>query len=66
MSATVQTQQPQQELTAVDRCDVCSAAARVIATFLNGELMFCGHHAKDKKTLLLDKSISIYDPDKYL
>ena len=32
------------QLTAQDRCDACSAAAQVIVTFLNGELMFCGHH----------------------
>ena len=31
-------------LTANDRCDSCSAAAKVVFTFLNGELMFCGHH----------------------
>ena len=37
------------QLTAQDRCDACSAAAQVIVTFLNGELMFCGHHAKDKE-----------------
>lgn len=55
-----------QTLTALDRCDMCSAAARVIATFLNGELMFCGHHAKDKKDSLISKSISIYDPDKFI
>jgi len=31
-------------LTLNDRCDSCSAAAKVVFTFLNGELMFCGHH----------------------
>lgn len=54
------------ELTLTDRCDSCSAAARVIVTFLNGELMFCGHHAKEKKDSLLSKSISVYDPDSFI
>lgn len=58
--------QVQRELTAQDRCDSCTAAARVIVTFLNGELMFCGHHAKEKKELLLSKSISVYDPDNFI
>jgi hypothetical protein len=54
------------ELTAHDRCDSCSAAARVIATFLNGELMFCGHHAKSQREALLVKAADVYDPDNYL
>ena len=54
------------ELTAHDRCDKCSAAARVIATFLNGELMFCGHHANKNKTVLLEKSIEVWDPEKII
>lgn len=53
------------ELTSFDRCDVCSAAARVIATFINGQLMFCGHHAKSQK-MLKEKAVSIYDPDNFL
>ncbi len=52
--------------TALDRCDSCSAVARVIVTFLNGELMFCGHHARNLSSALTSKSISIYDPDKYI
>jgi len=51
------------ELTALDRCDSCSAAAKVVATFLNGELMFCGHHAKEKKKILKIKAIKVYDPE---
>ena len=43
-------------LTANDRCDSCSAAAKVVFTFLNGELMFCGHHAKTKYESLKTKS----------
>lgn len=54
------------ELTALDRCDSCSAAALVAASFLNGELMFCGHHARKYKDSLLTKSISVYDPQNSL
>lgn len=54
------------ELTAQDRCDVCSAAAQVVATFLNGELMFCGHHAKKNKDALLNKSQAVWDPNKVI
>lgn len=53
-------------LTAEDRCDACNAQAKVIATFLNGELMFCGHHAKELRTSLSYKSVSVYDPDEFL
>lgn len=35
-------------LNAVDRCDRCGAQAYVRAILLNGgELLFCGHHAKE-------------------
>lgn len=54
------------EIVAQDRCDSCGAAAKVIATFIAGELLFCGHHAKEKKLSLQSKSINIYDPDNIL
>ena len=54
------------QLTAQDRCDACSAAAQVVVTFINGELMFCGHHAKDKADSLKLKSVNIFDPNNYL
>jgi hypothetical protein len=50
-------------LTAQDRCDACSAAAKVVATLLNGELMFCGHHAKEFKSNLTLKAVNLYDPE---
>jgi hypothetical protein len=50
------------ELTANDRCDSCSAAASVIATFLHGELMFCGHHARKMSSELKVKALEIFDP----
>lgn len=52
--------------TAIDRCDSCGASARVKVTFLNGELMFCGHHARELSKGLIEKSISIYDPEDFI
>jgi hypothetical protein len=52
----------QREITLNDRCDACSAAARVIATLLNGELMFCGHHARANISALQQKAVEVYDP----
>jgi hypothetical protein len=51
------------ELTLQDRCDACGAAAKVIATFLNGELLFCGHHARKMNSDLKLKAVNVYDPE---
>lgn len=51
------------ELNANDRCDLCSAQAKVVTTFLNGELLFCGHHAREKYELLKQKAVNVYDPE---
>jgi hypothetical protein len=51
------------ELTLQDRCDACGAAAKVIATFLNGELLFCGHHARKMNSNLKLKAVNVYDPE---
>jgi len=51
------------ELTLNDRCDACQAAAKVVATLLNGELLFCGHHAREYKSSLTAKSLKVYDPE---
>ena len=53
-------------LTANDRCDKCGAAAKVVATFLNGELLFCGHDARFVRKSLLEKSATIFDPENEL
>ena len=63
MTATVEVSY---ELTAEDRCDSCSAAAQLVATFENGTLMFCGHHAKKNKEALLNNSLSIWDPNRVI
>ena len=52
-------------LTALDRCDRCGAAARVRAVLVTGELLFCGHHARQVGESLYSKTISIYDPEGY-
>jgi len=54
----------QEEFTALDRCDKCGAQAKVRAILLNGDLMFCGHHAREISEKLIAESASIYDPEK--
>jgi hypothetical protein len=44
-------------------CDRCPAMAKVRATFLSGELHFCGHHAKNLKDSLVVKALEVYDPE---
>jgi len=51
------------ELNLQDRCDSCGAAAKVVATFGTGELLFCGHHAKEAGSKLVNKAVKIYDPE---
>ncbi|AUH69194.1 MULTISPECIES: DUF7455 domain-containing protein [Gordonia] len=42
-------------LTAADRCDRCSAAAKVRATLpTGGELLFCLHHYNDHEARLVE------------
>jgi hypothetical protein len=56
----------EREMTALDRCDSCGASAKTIVTFSSGELMFCGHHARSLAKVLIEKAISIYDPDDFI
>ncbi len=51
------------ELTALDRCDSCNAPAQVRATLLNGELLFCGHHARKHHDSLVQVALTIFDPN---
>jgi hypothetical protein len=59
----MQTMITHRELTLQDRCDSCGAAARVIATFLHGELLFCGHHARKAGSKLVSTALNVYDPE---
>jgi len=60
------TSQEEFKLTLEDRCDKCNAAAQVVATFLNGVLYFCGHHARKYNSSITTKAINIYDPQNQL
>lgn len=53
-------------LTALDRCDRCGAAARVRAVLVSGDLLFCGHHAREAGHVLTMNSISVHDPEGYI
>ncbi|CAB4590171.1 unannotated protein [freshwater metagenome] len=49
-------------LNAVDRCDRCGAQAYVRAVLISGgELLFCGHHAKEYAEGLKSVSVKIHD-----
>ena len=50
-------------LTRLDRCDRCSAAAQLIALLPAGELLFCGHHARQYRTNLIDIGARLLIPD---
>jgi len=57
----VETTLDYRQLTAIDRCDRCGGPAKVAATFLAGELLFCGHHARSFN--FLTKALTVYDPE---
>lgn len=47
-------------LTASDRCDRCSAAAKVRAVLPNGgELLFCRHHFNDHEARLVELQATV-------
>ncbi len=50
-------------MNALDRCDRCAAAAKVRAVLLNGELLFCGHHAKEFAPKIKEVALRIEDPE---
>ncbi|MFM6963708.1 MAG: hypothetical protein ACKOWJ_05540 [Micrococcales bacterium] len=55
-----QTETPK-ELTALDRCDLCGAQAYVRVELSTGELLFCGHHANEKRSALEPIAIAWHD-----
>ena len=63
---TAELQTQVRELTLADRCDACPAAAQVVVTFINGELMFCGHHAKNNAESFKLKAVTIFDPNNFI
>jgi len=58
----VTTAQPPRTLSAADRCDRCGAAAHVrVVLSIGGELLFCGHHARQHGPALQSKAARIDD-----
>lgn len=54
-------EQEEFELTANDRCDICSAQAYVRVEMAIGDLMFCAHHANEKRAELEPLAVSWHD-----
>ena len=55
---------PVTPLTAADRCDRCSAAARIRTVLPSGlELLFCRHHYNEFGTGLRAQGAAVYDDD---
>ncbi|MGB9378513.1 MAG: hypothetical protein WCB04_13480 [Mycobacteriales bacterium] len=55
---------PTTELTAADRCDRCSAQARVRAILPGGsDLMFCNHHAQQYEEQLRKVAVRIIESE---
>jgi hypothetical protein len=54
---------PRELVRGTDRCDSCGAEAKIIATLLAGELLFCGHHARKAGKKLVDNSVHVHDPE---
>jgi hypothetical protein len=44
-------------------CDRCGARAAVIVAVINGDLYFCGHHARKHITAIVEQSLKVYDPN---
>ena len=50
-------------LNALDRCDRCGAQAyvRVVLESSGGELLFCGHHAREHGEKLKTVAVNVHD-----
>ncbi|ACZ31008.1 hypothetical protein Xcel_1989 [Xylanimonas cellulosilytica DSM 15894] len=48
-------------LTAIDRCDRCGAQAYVRVVLPVGELLFCGHHAREHAPAYTDVATHVHD-----
>ena len=60
MSIAIDTQRP---IAVTECCDKCGAQAMVRATLANGELYFCGHHARKTGNKLVLNSLQVFDPN---
>jgi hypothetical protein len=61
MTGTVTPTPPSPTLTALDRCDRCGAQAKVRVVLTSGELVFCGHHAKEFEPTLRPTAVEWLD-----
>ncbi|TIC81483.1 hypothetical protein E8D34_17505 [Nocardioides sp. GY 10113] len=52
---------PSAQLTAEDRCDRCGAQAYLRVELAIGELLFCGHHAREHGAALKEIAVSVQD-----
>lgn len=50
-----------QPLTTADRCDRCGARAYVRVTLPVGELLFCGHHAREHAEKFTEIALHVQD-----
>ena len=48
-------------LSVADRCDRCGAQAFVRVVLRNGDLLFCGHHARQNEQALLPVALHVED-----
>mgnify|MGYP003345518295 FL=1 len=48
-------------MTAMDRCDACSAQALVLVRGVTGELQFCGHHYNKHSDKLAEFAYEVID-----
>ena len=56
------TTSPSPILTRLDRCDRCQAAAQLRAMLrTGGELLFCGHHAREHTPRLIEIGAALSD-----
>jgi len=61
MAKTKVQEEVKYELTALDRCDRCTAQAWVKASGVNGELLFCSHHYNKHKNELSKWAFEVID-----
>lgn len=60
MATVLDTHKP---IALTEKCDKCGVQAKVRATLSNGELYFCGHHARSTGNTLVLKALLVYDPE---
>lgn len=61
MSETIEAIEPNYILTALDRCDKCSAQALVLVKLITGTLQWCGHHYNKYEQNLAPLAYEIID-----